>query len=185
MGAKDLVAASARTIVLSLLLSGESYGYQIIKRVRRVSGSSLEWSNAMLYTVLHQMEREELAIRSAWKAAPENRMRKYYALTESGAAALADDKARWLGLQAVLRKLLARLEDRHGRSRHERLRTWKRPSPHGEEALRRGRPGRRGGGRTRVRPARRIRRARRRRDGSRIRLPAGPRGHRPGRGFRS
>ena len=106
MGTKDLVAASARTIVLSLLLSGESYGYQIIKRVRRVSGGSLRWSNAMLYPVLHQMEREGL-IRSAWKASPENRMRKYYALTESGAAALVDDKARWLGIQAVLRKLLS------------------------------------------------------------------------------
>jgi PadR family transcriptional regulator PadR len=105
MGTKDLVAASARTIILSLLLSGESYGYQIIKRVRRVSGGSLEWSNAMLYPVLHQMEREGL-IRSAWKASPENRMRKYYTLTESGAAALVDDKARWQGIQDVLRKLL-------------------------------------------------------------------------------
>jgi len=105
MGSKDLVAASARTIVLSLLIAGESYGYQIIKRVRRVSGGALEWSNAMLYPVLHQMEREGL-IRSEWKTSPENRMRKYYALTERGAAELADEKARWRGVQAALRKLL-------------------------------------------------------------------------------
>jgi PadR family transcriptional regulator PadR len=105
MSSKDLVAASAKTIVLSLLLTGESYGYQIIKRVRRVSGGSLEWSNAMLYPVLHRMEADGL-IRSQWQTSPENRMRKYYSLTERGAAELATEKARWRGIQAALRKLL-------------------------------------------------------------------------------
>lgn len=105
MGSKDLVAASARTIILSLLLSGESYGYQIIKRVRRVSGGELEWSNAMLYPVLHSLERDGL-IRSEWRMSPENRMRKYYTLTERGAAELAEERARWRGVQAALRKLL-------------------------------------------------------------------------------
>jgi PadR family transcriptional regulator PadR len=105
MSSKDLVAASAKTIILSLLLTGESYGYQIIKRVRRVSGGALEWSNAVLYPVLHRMERDGL-IRSEWRMSPENRMRKYYALTERGAAELAEDKVRWHGVQAALRKLL-------------------------------------------------------------------------------
>ncbi|MCJ7804209.1 PadR family transcriptional regulator, partial [Patescibacteria group bacterium] len=73
MGSKDLVAASAKTIILSLLLTGENYGYQIIKRVRRVSGGALDWSNAMLYPVLHQMEKDGL-IRSQWRTSPENRM---------------------------------------------------------------------------------------------------------------
>jgi len=105
MGSKDLVAASAKTIILSLLLTGESYGYQIIKRVRRVSGGALEWSNAVLYPVLHQMERDGL-IRSEWRASPENRMRKYYMLTERGGAELTAERARWRGIQAALSKLL-------------------------------------------------------------------------------
>ena len=84
MSSKDLVAASAKTIILSLLLAGESYGYQIIKRVRSVSGGELEWSNAVLYPVLHKMERDGL-VRSEWRMSPENRMRKYYMLTELGA----------------------------------------------------------------------------------------------------
>lgn len=105
MSSKDLVAASAKAIILSLLLSGESYGYQIIKRVRRVSGGALVWTHTMLYPVLHQMEREGL-IRSEWKTSPENRMRKYYTLTEQGAAELSEEKARWRGVQAALRKLL-------------------------------------------------------------------------------
>jgi PadR family transcriptional regulator PadR len=105
MGSKDLVAASAKTIILSLLLTGESYGYQIIKRVRYVSSGALEWSNAVLYPVLHKMERDGL-IRSEWRMSPENRMRKYYTLTELGAAELNEEKARWRGVQAALRKLL-------------------------------------------------------------------------------
>jgi PadR family transcriptional regulator, regulatory protein PadR len=105
MGSKDLVAASAKAIILSLLLTGESYGYQIIKRVRRVSGGELEWSNAVLYPVLHKMERDGL-VRSEWRMSPENRMRKYYMLTELGAAELTEEKVRWRGVQTALRKLL-------------------------------------------------------------------------------
>jgi DNA-binding PadR family transcriptional regulator len=33
-------------------------------------------------------------------------MRKYYMLTERGAAELADEKVRWRGVQTALRKLL-------------------------------------------------------------------------------
>jgi hypothetical protein len=49
MSSKDLIAAPAKAVILSLLLSGESYGYQIIKRVRRPPGfgGTLEWSHAI------------------------------------------------------------------------------------------------------------------------------------------
>jgi len=105
MGSKDLIAASAKTIILAFLLSGESYGYQIIKRVRKVSGGALNWSNAILYPVLHQMEKDGL-IRSEWKISSENRMRKYYILTQLGAAELSTEKARWEEIQNILHKLL-------------------------------------------------------------------------------
>jgi len=105
MSSKNLFAASAKPIILSLLLSGETYGYQIIKRVRRVSGGALEWSNAMLYPVLHRMEKDGL-IRSEWKLSEENRMRKYYILTERGAEELVVEKERWRGVQSALQKLL-------------------------------------------------------------------------------
>lgn len=105
MSSKNLFAASAKPIILSLLLSGEKYGYQIIKRVRLVSGGALEWSNAMLYPVLHRMEKDGL-IRSEWKISEENRMRKYYVLTDRGRRELAAEKERWKGVQNALRRLL-------------------------------------------------------------------------------
>ena len=45
---KDLVAASATPLILSVLLDGENYGYEIIRRVKAVSGDQLDWSESML-----------------------------------------------------------------------------------------------------------------------------------------
>ena len=53
---KDLVAASATPLVLAILAEGESYGYAILKRVRELSGGELEWTDGMLYPLLHRLE---------------------------------------------------------------------------------------------------------------------------------
>ena len=39
---KDLVAASATPLILSILAEGDSYGYAIIKRVRELSGGQMQ-----------------------------------------------------------------------------------------------------------------------------------------------
>ena len=52
---KDLVAASATPLVLAILAEGESYGYAILKRVRELSGGELEWTDGMLYPLLHRL----------------------------------------------------------------------------------------------------------------------------------
>src|SRR5690348_12022180 len=93
--AKDLVAASAAPLVLSILESGESYGYEIIRRVRELSGGQMRWTDGMLYPVLHRLEAQG-AITSRWKSAPETgRRRKYYALKREGRKVLQDHKAQW------------------------------------------------------------------------------------------
>jgi PadR family transcriptional regulator PadR len=109
MTTRALIAASAKPIVLALLISGESYGYQILQRVRTVSGGTLRWSSAMLYPVLHRMEKEGL-IRSQWKPSEEGRMRKYYMLTELGRGEFFAEKERWFDVHNVLTKLWMRAE---------------------------------------------------------------------------
>jgi PadR family transcriptional regulator, regulatory protein PadR len=54
---KDLVAASSTPLVLAILAEGDSYGYAILQRVRELSGGELEWTDGMLYPVLHRLER--------------------------------------------------------------------------------------------------------------------------------
>ena len=58
MLSKELVAASTVPLVLSVLTGGESYGYELIQRVRELSGGRIEWTEGMLYPVLHWMEDE-------------------------------------------------------------------------------------------------------------------------------
>ena len=53
---KDLVAASATPLVLSILKEGDSYGYAIIKRVKELSEREMNWTDGMLYPVLHRLE---------------------------------------------------------------------------------------------------------------------------------
>src|SRR5680860_750493 len=62
---KDLVAASATPLVLAILGEGENYGYAIIKRVEELSGGELQWTDGMLYPVLHRLERNGL-VKASW-----------------------------------------------------------------------------------------------------------------------
>src|SRR5660398_337677 len=52
---KDLVAASATRLVLAILSVGENYGYAIIKRLEELSAGELQWTDGMLYPVLHRL----------------------------------------------------------------------------------------------------------------------------------
>jgi PadR family transcriptional regulator len=91
---KDLVAASAAPLVLSILAEGESYGYAIIQRVHQLSDGHIRWTDGMLYPVLHRLEAQGL-ITSKWKTAENGRKRKYYSLKRQGRQSLEDHKAQW------------------------------------------------------------------------------------------
>src|SRR5438477_5435707 len=91
---KDLVAASATPLVLAILTEGDSYGYAIIKRVSALSGGHLQWTDGMLYPVLHRLERHGL-VRAKWHASESGRRRKYYHLTREGRAQLAVQRQQW------------------------------------------------------------------------------------------
>jgi PadR family transcriptional regulator, regulatory protein PadR len=75
---KDLVAASATPLVLSILSEGESYGYAIIKRVDELSGGELQWTET-------------------------GRRRKYYRLTDIGSEELVSQRRQWQVVDSALR----------------------------------------------------------------------------------
>src|SRR5216110_542236 len=91
---KDLVAASSTPLVLAILAEGESYGYAIIKRVGELSGGHLQWTDGMLYPVLHRLERQGL-VAAKWRSSESGRRRKYYRLTKEGRAQLEAERKRW------------------------------------------------------------------------------------------
>jgi DNA-binding PadR family transcriptional regulator len=101
---KELVAASTVPLVLSVLTEGENYGYALIQRVRELSGGRIEWTEGMLYPVLHWMEDEDL-IESEWREAETGRKRKYYRLSKEGRKALQDEQQQWLTVHETLTKI--------------------------------------------------------------------------------
>lgn len=101
---KALIAASTKPLILGILRGGENYGYQIIQRVKELSGGSIEWADGMLYPVLHRLEKEKL-VSTKWKISGENRMRKYYRLTEAGRKELEVEMRQWVSVNEVLSKL--------------------------------------------------------------------------------
>jgi DNA-binding PadR family transcriptional regulator len=101
---KDLVAASATPIVLSLLRRGESYGYAIIRRVREVSGERITWTDGMLYPVLHRLEAAGF-VRSTWRISDAGRRRKYYRITRRGEDELERLKKQWDVVHSALQQL--------------------------------------------------------------------------------
>jgi len=99
---KDLVAASATPLVLALLAQGDSYGYAIIKRVAELSGGQLQWTDGMLYPVLHRLERQGL-VAAKWSVLENGRRRKYYRITPEGRAQLASLQKQWQVVDGTLR----------------------------------------------------------------------------------
>ena len=103
---KDLNAASASAIVLGILQTGESYGYAIVQKVRELSGGEVEWSDGMLYPILHRLQADGL-IDARWGLSETGRKRKYYQLTAEAYPVMNDDRRRWRTVQAILDQLWA------------------------------------------------------------------------------
>jgi DNA-binding PadR family transcriptional regulator len=101
---KDLMAASSTPIVLAILAEGDSYGYAILQRVRDLSGGRMEWTDGMLYPVLHRLERLGY-VEARWEVAESGRRRKYYHLTARGRAQLDEEHRQWQAVDATLREL--------------------------------------------------------------------------------
>ena len=101
---KDLVAAAATPLVLGILMDGELYGYAILKRVGELSGGSMQWTDGMLYPLLHRLERLGY-VSSSWGTSEAGRRRKHYAITPAGRDVLADRQEQWMVVADALRQV--------------------------------------------------------------------------------
>ncbi|MBQ1048099.1 helix-turn-helix transcriptional regulator [Micromonospora sp. C51] len=101
---KDLVAASATPMVLGILADGESYGYAILRRINELSAGELDWTEGLLYPLLHRLERLG-HVESSWQSVPGERRRKYYRITDSGLAELAEQRRQWDTVVSALKAI--------------------------------------------------------------------------------
>ena len=99
---KELIAASSTPLVLAILAEEDSYGYAILKRVLELSGGRMEWTDGMLYPVMHRLERLG-HVKAWWEVAESGRRRKYYRITPRGRAQLAEERKQWQAVDRTLR----------------------------------------------------------------------------------
>lgn len=110
---KDLVAASTTPMVLGILAEGESYGYAILKEVGTRSGGDLQWTDGLLYPLLHRLERLGY-VESAWRQPDGGRRRKYYAITAAGRAELVEQRRQWEAVAGALKGVWETVQSQAG-----------------------------------------------------------------------
>ncbi len=101
---KELIGASSIPIILSILSKNESYGYEIIKRIKELSHEKIDFKDGTMYPVLHKLEKKNL-IESFWKNSESGRKRKYYKITDKGKKELLEERDNWNTINHIMTSL--------------------------------------------------------------------------------
>ncbi len=101
----DLLRGHTDTIVLSILLKGDSYGYEIYKTILEKTEGQYALKEATLYSSYRRLEKEGL-IASYWGDETQGARRKYYRITEKGKQQYKQNKLDWEFTQKILNRLL-------------------------------------------------------------------------------
>ena len=101
----DLLRGHTDTVVLRVLLKGDSYGYEIHKSIIEKLDGEYELKEATLYSSYKRLEAGGY-ISSYWGDETLGGRRKYYCITKAGQELFRQNKADWIKTQTVLNKLL-------------------------------------------------------------------------------
>lgn len=101
----DLIRGNTNTIILNILRQGDSYGYELYKRIIALSGNQYELKEATLYTAFRRLEQEGHIV-SYWGDETQGGRRKYYRITEEGKKLYEQNKMDWNFAKEILDKLI-------------------------------------------------------------------------------
>jgi DNA-binding PadR family transcriptional regulator len=101
----DLLRGHTDTVVLSILIKGDNYGYEIRKAIIDKAGGNFELKEATLYSSYKRLEDGEY-ISSYWGDETQGGRRRYYRITDAGRELLRQNKSDWAKTQALLNRLL-------------------------------------------------------------------------------
>lgn len=101
----DLIRGHTDTIILNVLRQGDSYGYEIYKKVIALSGQQYEMKEATLYTAFRRLQHDDL-IASYWGDESQGGRRKYYRITAKGKEVYVQNLVAWNFAKEVLDKLI-------------------------------------------------------------------------------
>lgn len=101
----DLIRGHTNTIILNVLRHGDSYGYEIYKKIMELSDNQYELKEATLYTAFRRMEKEGYIL-SYWGDESLGGRRKYYRITDEGKKLYEQSKEEWEFAKKILEKLI-------------------------------------------------------------------------------
>jgi DNA-binding PadR family transcriptional regulator len=101
----DLIRGHTDTIILNILRQGDSYGYEVYKKVIALSGHQYELKEATLYTAFRRLEQDDL-IASYWGDESQGGRRKYYRITSKGKEVYEQNIVNWNFAREILDRLI-------------------------------------------------------------------------------
>ena len=103
--AADLLRGHTDTIVLAVLSGGDSYGFEIFKRIRDATGGAYEIREATLYASYRRLLKDGL-VEAYWGDETQGGRRKYYRITDAGRAVYRDNVHAWVITRGIIDSLL-------------------------------------------------------------------------------
>jgi PadR family transcriptional regulator PadR len=101
----DLLRAALEPVVLEVIATGATYGYEIARAIQQHSEGQLCAQEGTLYPALHRLEKQGL-LKAQWKTSPEGRRRKHYALTSAGRRRLEALRVEWQSFSKTIARIL-------------------------------------------------------------------------------
>lgn len=92
---KEMMKGSIESIILSLLQREDLYGYEILKRIREISGNTFEVKEGTLYVVIRRLEHNKLVMPYWDDGESGGGRRRYYKITGEGRNYLTEKKREW------------------------------------------------------------------------------------------
>lgn len=101
----DLIRGNTETIILSSLIKGDTYGYEINKNIKEKTNNEYELKEATLYSAFRRLEDGGM-ITSYWGNENKGARRRYYSITPLGKSTYEKNKVDWEQAKKLIDSLI-------------------------------------------------------------------------------
>lgn len=105
MISSDVIRGYNDTMILYMLLGGESYGYEISKQIRQLTQEKYVMKETTLYSAFTRLEKNGY-IESFYRDESLGKRRTYYRITPPGLSYYKEKCEEWMVTQAVVNQFI-------------------------------------------------------------------------------
>ena len=100
-----MVQGALDLLILKTLALEPKHGWAIAKRIQQISSEVLQVQQGSLYPALHRLEHRGW-IKARWAETETGRKAKFYSLTKTGSARLAEEVEQWNRLSTAINTVI-------------------------------------------------------------------------------